>query len=454
MRGDEFYGALIDLDNIRKACRDAYIYRSKSKAFVSPSDLLDYYEDTLVSRIFNRLTKDFVAKSKIGYYVPKNVFCGRMYSYIEFEDLAIWFAIIRVITIKKAFLTTLNSDGSLNTKDFWASNLIKAEIPLSSNKEEEITQFDFDLIIQTDISAFYHSISIKKLLQILSDYLSIQQDCKFIQLVKSLLKSPTLDARNGEKIYLSRGLPIGNFVDDYLAQMYLNGVVKKIIEKNNSIIHMENFIDDFAIFVKLDSNDSSSTLVVRKIIYDLGIELAKLDLTLNHSKTIVNSMKAINSITETNTSWFIHKIEILAGDLELRKRFIEANNLREIPLTIVNELDVKRLIICLLDKEHIELSDVEIILQALLKFPREIFAYFLVEMLPYGDAWGLIGAEDVSEFIKTAILRKYILLQQNDKYRFKYDKLLAEQLLKIKNKNLLLKEYIDRFEQIRFFEQD
>ena len=149
MIADELYSRLLSIDNLRKACQEAYLYRSQTKAYVSPLELIYYEEDKIVSNVFNRLILHFEANPSIAYYVPRNHYLGRMYTYIEFEDLVVWFAIVRIIVIENPMVLSLDSQGGLKIKDFWAREITNAPLINLFNDEADEYDPEYDIIIQT-----------------------------------------------------------------------------------------------------------------------------------------------------------------------------------------------------------------------------------------------------------------------------------------------------------------
>lgn len=453
MIADKLYSTLISVDNLRKACQEAYLYRSQSKAYVSPIELIYHDEDSIVSKVFNRLISHFESNPNIAYYVPRNHYLGRMYTYIEFEDLVIWFALIRTIVIQNPMILSLNSQGMLKIKDFWSNEILNTPIINPFNEGEDESNPEYDVIIQTDISAFYHSISRTTILNIVCEHLEVSIECKFIQLISKLLNSRVIDARNGDVIPIKTGLPLGNFIDDYLAQIYLKGINNRIRAINENISHVEHAIDNFTICVNLKNTEINVLELAQEIIYDIGIEFAKLGLTLNHYKTSISTKESYRS-SGIEASWFPHIIDILVGDKDLCAKFIKTKNITSLPDNITSESDVKNLIIMLSQQDYIGNHDKYLILEALFKFPTEIFAHFLVNLLNEDEAIQIFKEKGVSDFVKSLILKKFLLKQQEEKFSLSYKTTFAKKIDLANDGNYMIKQYFNIVEDMKRYFSD
>jgi len=225
-------------------------------------DIIDY-EDLLEEPVI--LEKNYVNSQLRILDIPKPTKVLRPGHYITFLDRIYYFKLLLDFCYKidkKLSKKTVSYSYRLakNNSNFLENN-IDNWLHFSRRQEEEFTKNPDWIMVETDITAFFEHIVIAKLANRIK---ILNEDAKNLN---SLLQNWA-----GE---LPIGIPQGNDVSSYLANLYLDEVDKAMI--HSGYIYFR-FTDDIRIFVK-DENEAEKSLI------KLTTCLRPLNLHLNSSKT-------------------------------------------------------------------------------------------------------------------------------------------------------------------------
>ena len=135
----------------------------------------------------------------------------------------------------------------------------------------------YDIILESDIEAFFPSINLKKLKNILFSYIPI----KDLKLREILLKSIYAKYKKNGKVHNRElGLAQGSSISPLLSNIYLNYFDRKIKEQN---VRLVRYADDFIIMTK--SFDKAI-----EVLKSLDKILGELNLKIKRSKTNIKSV--------------------------------------------------------------------------------------------------------------------------------------------------------------------
>jgi len=314
------FNQIKDKRNLKRAFHYAYYDRIHSDFF------FDYFEmeyvrnkeDNILYEINEELNKieNYTQRPAYSYYPPKNDLCFRRMIYIPFKDLVIRYAFVTVI----ADLI----DNELSTNCF-ANRRAKgkqAEISLLENfSEESWPKFckwqkrcleNNEVLLRTDISSFYDSISHDYLTNIIVKELSISIDSQVIKLFKKMLCIPVIsysqyDKKVQEPEYMKQGLPIGNSTEGFLANIYLKNIDDIMGEIKGIVFGRYN--DDMRIFGKKRKDVLDAMLVLQELLLAKG-------LNLNAGKTQLAENK--EDIEKLRTKFYDVSINYIEEEYEIK----------------------------------------------------------------------------------------------------------------------------------------
>ena len=241
----------------------------------------DYFYDPLEIEhaVANRAT--IIA---FAYFPPKSDLCDRRMTYIPIKDLTVRYGI--AILFAEQIETEIHPHCFANRRAGEADAARRFTEDFSTGGWARFCQWQAEscntnnILLRTDISAFYDSISHDHLIDAVCRHLSLPQECDLIVLLRRLLEVPiryySPSTHNIETpAVLRQGLPIGDGVEGYLANIYLKDLDDAMIGPGASY---GRYVDDIRLF------GTSREAVLR----NLGIlqeQLLRKGLNLNSSKT-------------------------------------------------------------------------------------------------------------------------------------------------------------------------
>lgn len=243
-----------------------YYRERKAELYQEITDILDDFTDFQHSVCF-------------AYYRPKDNLCFRRCVYIPFKELVLRYMILIIIVelteytlSKQCFSYRIASQKNSSTnlfepyKDLWNS--------FAKWQEETIQNQNFKILVKTDISSFYDTVSHDYLITFIMKQLDIKQNCSFIKLLRIILNFRVIsysfvDNSLFESDFL-QGLVIGNNIDGYLANIYLKDM-DEALEKVN--VAFGRYVDDIKIFANTEQQASQYTQIIQEYLLKKGLNL-------------------------------------------------------------------------------------------------------------------------------------------------------------------------------------
>jgi len=250
------------------------------------------FQDKIIEELLQELKKadQFTPRPAYAYYLPKTALCYRRMIYIPFKDLVLRYAF--VIVLAKHLDKSLSAQCFANrraegerAKKYLLDDYYKVSL-VNFRTWQKKCAAKYKILIRTDISAFYDSISHQYLIKSLAEQLSIKLETEFFRLFNKLLcidvisychKTKTVQAP--KKLY--QGLTIGNNLEGFLANLYLKNVDDAM---QCAGIEFGRYNDDMRIFAENREIAQLHLLILQDHLLTKG-------LNLNSSKTEIAENK-------------------------------------------------------------------------------------------------------------------------------------------------------------------
>jgi hypothetical protein len=239
--------------------------------------------------------RDYIFLNAYAFYPPKTELCYRRMVYIRFKDLVLRYAYLNVLTeyldrdLSDTCFANRRSHGQPSTPPIM-QNFATESWPNFCNWQKELTK-KYNVLVRTDISSFFDSISHEYLTQIIASELCISDACDFLQLFKKMLKVPVISynhssGRVSAPEIMEQGLPIGNGSEGFLANLYLKKIDEQLTIDG---IEYGRYCDDMRIFAVDRPTAHKSLLVLQELLLTKG-------LNLNSAKTRIAENEDINQL--------------------------------------------------------------------------------------------------------------------------------------------------------------
>lgn len=250
------------------------------------------FQDKIIEELLQELKKadQFSPRTGYVYYLPKTELCYRRMIYIPFKDLVVRYAF--VIVLAKHLDQSLSENCFANrrakgeqTKKFLLEDYYKVSLPNFRNWQKDCAD-KYDILIKTDISAFYDSVSHQYLVKTLAEQLCIKPETAFFRLFKKLLCVDVISYCQKAKTVqspktLHQGLTIGNNLEGFLANLYLKNIDDAM---QSASIEFGRYNDDMRIFAENREIAQLHLLILQDHLLTKG-------LNLNSSKTKIAENK-------------------------------------------------------------------------------------------------------------------------------------------------------------------
>ncbi len=232
-----------------------------------------------------------------SYYLPKENLCFRRCIYTPFKELVLRYMLIIVMLeltefglSERCFSARVaspdNRDKCLlepytnlwNNFADWQKKIVDSQETVDdlepSQTENIVEQKDYQILVETDISLFYDTVSHEYLIQIIINELDITEDCNFIKLLKKLLQfRVTGYSFIDGKLFMSnflQGLIIGNSIEGYLANLYLKDLDEAL---ENSGAEFGRYVDDIKVFAKDITDATHYIQIIQEFLFKKGLNL-------------------------------------------------------------------------------------------------------------------------------------------------------------------------------------
>lgn len=320
---------------------NAYSYALNER--INCDHYFDYFEieyvrhnrDTVINEIVEELkTPDnYMPRLAYAYYPPKSKLCYRRMIYISFKDLVIRYAFLIVLANSLDDELSQNCFANRRAKDKHAKNYFLENF--ASHSWPKFCQWQkkgiekHSVLVRTDISSFYDSISHEYLANIIAEELSINIDTILMRLFKKLLTFPVISYSQLTKIVqdpeeYKQGLPIGNNTEGFLANVYL----KKIDETmQNCGVEFGRYNDDMRIFADKRKDAMEAILILQQSLLSKGLNLNASKTEIAESKEKMEGLRskdyeaydyqsADDEESENEEENFINKIDLNFDEFE------------------------------------------------------------------------------------------------------------------------------------------
>ncbi|NEP77156.1 MAG: hypothetical protein F6K39_02615 [Okeania sp. SIO3B3] len=232
-----------------------------------------------------------------SYYLPKENLCFRRYIYTPFKELVLRYMLIIVMVeltecglSERCFSARVaspdNGDKCLlepysnlwNKFVDWQEKILSSQEKVddieASQKENIVKQKGYQILVNTDISSFYDTVSHDYLIQLIINEFDITEDCNFIKLLKKLLQfRVTGYSFIDGKLFISnflQGLIIGNSIEAYLANLYLKDLDEAL---ENSGAEFGRYVDDIKVFVRDITDATHYIQIIQEFLFTKGLNL-------------------------------------------------------------------------------------------------------------------------------------------------------------------------------------
>ncbi len=242
--------------------------------------------DTLISELIEELQDpgQFRPRRAFAYFPPKNELCDRRMIYILIKDLIVRYAI--AILFAEQIETEIHPQCFANRRASGDEARVRFTEDFSTGGWARFCQWqsersnDNAVLLRTDISSFYDSVSHEYLIDAVCRHLSLPKECALVSLLRRLLQIPVIyylpstgEIEGPETIH--QGLPIGDGVEGYLTNIHLKDVDVAMIQANAAY---GRYVDDMRLF----GNSRQEVLQNLRIFQE---QLLRKGLNLNSSKT-------------------------------------------------------------------------------------------------------------------------------------------------------------------------
>lgn len=250
------------------------------------------YKQEILAEILAELKSpsSFQGRFAYTYYLAKNNLCYRRMIYLPFKDLVIRYAFVIVLanyldlSLSGGCFANRRAKGK-DAKKFLLEDYYKIAVAKFKNWQKKCAD-KYQVLIRTDISSFYDSVSHQYLIKTLAQQLSIDVNSEFLQLFTKLLSPKVISySHKTKKVQepqtLRQGLIIGNNSEGFLANLYLRDVDEAMQEAG---IEFGRYNDDMRIFAENRQKAHLYLLILQEHLLSKG-------LNLNASKTLIAENK-------------------------------------------------------------------------------------------------------------------------------------------------------------------
>jgi hypothetical protein len=241
----------------------------------------------ILARVAARLSEvgSYSPQPAYAYFMPKNSLCFRRMIYIPFSDLISRYAVIGVISdildgnLRRTCFANRRATGADADKTFTESYKRISWPRFCQWQRENASRYT--ILLRTDISAFYDSLSHDYLITVVAQGLGVETGSDLMSLFRRLLQVPVvsyshLNNTPQDKQVLRQGLAIGNSTEGFLANIFLSHL-DDIMSKIEGIQY-GRYNDDIRIFAASRQEALRAVMVLQERLLEKG-------LNLNASKT-------------------------------------------------------------------------------------------------------------------------------------------------------------------------
>ncbi len=266
----------------------AYVYALHDRLYGDPFCNffeIEYYrvnKEKLFEEI-HQITKnpnDFKPQKAFIFYFPKTNVCLRRMIYLELRDLVLRYLFVVVIsdlldyTFSPRCFAFRPEKSSERGKRLFRKSYEDSYISFLEWQKLQSENTKNGILLRTDISSFYDTVSHHYLMETLCRELAISEQCEFATLFKSILSFPLLgySSQDGKlhSVDYRQGLPIGNNTEGYLANIFLKEVDEAM---ENAGFSFGRYVDDCRIFFAERHQATQASLLLQECLLNKGLNL-------------------------------------------------------------------------------------------------------------------------------------------------------------------------------------
>lgn len=271
-------------DNLAKAFKYAFNDRYNNDYYFDYFELEYVYKNkqVVLDELYEELRDpaSYMQRPAYAYYPPKNDLCYRRMIYITFKDLIVRYAFVIVLAdildgdLSGQCFANRRARGE-QAKESLLANFVEESWPNFCQWQKELIEQN-SVLLKTDISAFYDSVSHEYLITLISKELSVSDDTPVMVMFRKLLSVPVisyslLDGTPRAEQVMRQGLAIGNSTDGFLANLYLRDV--DVLMQGIKGISFGRYNDDMRIFGKDRKMVLRSVLALQELLLTKGLNL-------------------------------------------------------------------------------------------------------------------------------------------------------------------------------------
>jgi len=328
---------------LRLALQYAIYDRRNLDYFFDPFEIAfaDANRESIVSELVEELESPatYLVRNAFIYYVPKTDLCDRRMTYLQIKDLTVRYAI--AILFSNAVEFELHPSSFANRRDASVNSAFRFTEDFATGGWSRFASWQRiqcqgnSVLLRTDISSFYDSISHDYLIDSVCRVLNLPENSQLVLLLRRLLSLRTIhySSETGMiegPIDVRHGLPIGDGVEGFLANIFLK-------ESDDAMSRLGASYGRYNDDIRLFGNSRADVLQHLRVLQE--ILLAK-GLNLNASKTrIAENSESIEELIsraylfydyggdENHTAGVRIETEIDRPMHEFDRRFEEADGL-------------------------------------------------------------------------------------------------------------------------------
>ncbi len=294
-------------EHLQQAFEYALNGRMNEEKFYDPTELAwaSSHKAEIITEIQEELSDfdDYMPRVAFAYFLPKTELCDRRMVSLPLKDLVVRHALLMLFAER---IECDLSNQCFANRRATGKNMAKKIFlePFAEGGWQRFCDWQLEqcethtVLIRTDISSFFDSISHEYLIDAVERHLLLPRHTPIMRLFRKLLKVEVMfyssaTGEIAESAIMHQGLTIGEATSSYLANIYLKDLDDAMVRLGNGY---GRYADDMRIFAK----SREEALHYLKILQQ---HLLKLGLNLNSAKTrIAENKQELEKIVSENHS--------------------------------------------------------------------------------------------------------------------------------------------------------
>ena len=279
------------------------------------SQILDELEEELAN------PTEYHQRPAYAFFPPKTDLCLRRMVYLNFKDLVIRYAFAIVFaqvlddSLAPTCFANRRATGEQAEQSLLA-NFAEESWPAFCSWQCEQAQSN-TVLLRTDITSFYDSISHSSLVRIFADELSVPVNSPVMKLFQKVLAVPVLAYSNQtgavlDPVEMQQGLPIGNNTEGFFANIYLQAVDASMSLLPD--VQFGRYVDDIRIFGEDRNTVLEALRVLQELLLAKGLNLNSAKTQLAEGRAEIEKLRSQDTdvyhyFPEIDEQWWDRKID-------------------------------------------------------------------------------------------------------------------------------------------------